>query len=131
MLLTALLTTFYIIMGTFRDLLTFIGIVEYFVFILVVLSLFRLRQHPPSSTSHSPPSIDLKPATTTYRTNTLNPVVFCVLSAFLVARGVLVEPKQGVAVVMMLGVGWGAWLWKKREGPGVAERERMRGGVDF
>jgi amino acid transporter len=130
MLLTALLTTFYIMMGTFRDLLTFIGIVEYFVFILVVLSLFRLRRYPPSP-SHSPPSIDLKPATTVYRTNTLNPVVFCVLSAFLVARGVLVEPKQGVAIVTMLGVGWGVWLWKKKKGGGVAEGERMRRGVDF
>ncbi|KAI9769479.1 MAG: Y+L amino acid transporter [Geoglossum simile] len=131
MLLTALLTTFYIMMGTFRDLLTFIGIVEYFVFILVVLSLFRLRRHPPSSLLHSPTFVDFNPPATVYRTHTLNPVVFCVLSAFLVVRGVLVEPKQGAAVVVMLGVGWGVWLWKERKGGGASGRARMRRSADL
>ncbi|KAH0555984.1 hypothetical protein GP486_006072 [Trichoglossum hirsutum] len=130
MLLTALLTTLYIMMGTFRGLLIFIGLLEYFVFTLVVLSLFRLRRHsPPPSHSHS--SAGPKPVATVYRTRTLNPVVFCTLSTFLVARGVLVEPTQGVAIVVMLGVGLGVWMWKERKGGGVAERRRTRSGVDF
>jgi hypothetical protein len=112
MLLTALLTTFYIMIGTFRDLLTFIGIIEYCVFFFVVLSLFRLRQL--SSSSLPPQSPTLPAATRIYRTSTFNPVVFCVLSAFLVARGVLAEPKQGLAIVIMLACGWGIWLWKSR-----------------
>jgi hypothetical protein len=51
MLLTALLTCVYILTGTFRSLLTFIGITEYLIFLLTVLAIFRLRLHPPPSCS--------------------------------------------------------------------------------
>jgi hypothetical protein len=114
MLLMALLTSVYILTGTFHALLTFIGITEYLTFILTVLALFHLRLHPPPS----PPSplLAVKPtAATIYRTNTVNPVMFCMVTVFLVAKGLVAEPAQGGAIVGVLGVGWGVWRWRKRE----------------
>jgi solute carrier family 7 (L-type amino acid transporter), member 6 len=111
MLLTALLTCVYILSGTFRGLLTFIGITEYLIFILTVLALFRLRLRPPPPAPSSSPSIKLGSATI-YRTNTVNPVVFCVLSVFLVARGVVTEPAQGGAIIAVVVVVWALWLWR-------------------
>jgi solute carrier family 7 (L-type amino acid transporter), member 9/15 len=85
MLLTALLTCVYILTGTFRSLLTFIGITEYLIFLLTVLAIFRLRLHPPPSSSPA-----VKPAIATiYRSNVANPIVFCVLSVLLVGTGVV------------------------------------------
>jgi hypothetical protein len=85
MLLSALLTCVYILTGTFRSLLAFIGITEYLIFLLTVLAIFRLRLHPPPSCSPA-----VKPAIATiYRTNVANPIVFCVLSVFLVGTGMV------------------------------------------
>lgn len=112
MLLTALLTCVYILSGTFRGLLTFIGITEYLIFILTVLALFRLRLHPPPPAPSSSPSVKLASAAI-YRTNTVNPVVFCVLSVFLVGRGVVTEPAQGGAIIAVLVAVWVLWLWKE------------------
>jgi len=114
MLLNALLASVYIMMGTFRSLLTFIGITEYLIFVVTVLALFRLRMYPPPS---QPPSLypTVKPSTTViYRTNTVNPVVFCILSALLVGRGVVTEPAQGAALILVFGILWVIWRWKKR-----------------
>jgi solute carrier family 7 (L-type amino acid transporter), member 6 len=112
MLLTALLTSAYTLTGTFRGLLTFIGITEYFIFIFTVLALFRLRLGlPPPPDSPSPA---VKPAIAPiYRTYTVNLVVFCVLSVFLVVRGVVTEPGQGGAIMGVLGVLWVFWRWKE------------------
>jgi hypothetical protein len=87
MLLTALLTCVYILTGTFRSLLTFIGITvtEYLIFLLTVLAIFRLRLYPPPSSSPA-----VKPAIATiYRTNVANPILFCVLSVLLVGTGMV------------------------------------------
>jgi L-type amino acid transporter 6 len=118
MLLNALLTSAYILMGTFRGLLTFIGITEYLIFILTVLALFRLRLHPHPSPPSSPPAV--KPVRAMiYRTTTVNPVVFCVLSVFLVLRGVVTEPAQCGALIAVLGVLWVVWRRKERRGMGI------------
>lgn len=131
MLLNSLLTSVYILMGTFRGLLVFIGITEYVIFILTVLALFRLRLHPAPSQPSSP--LGVKPAhATIYRTNTVNPVVFCVLSMFLVGRGVMTEPVQGGALIAVLGVLWIFWRRKKRRGMAMGRRgERMTRDVEL
>ena len=119
MLLNALLATVYIIMGTFRSLLIFIGITEYLVFIVTVLALFRLRIRPPPVAPASPPPTIKATAAAIYRVNTVNPVIFCVLSALLVGRGVVTEPAQGVALIVVFGVLWVVWQWKERRSPGA------------
>jgi solute carrier family 7 (L-type amino acid transporter), member 6 len=113
MLLNALLAAIYILMGTFRGLLTFIGITEYLIFILTVLALFRLRSHPPVPLASST-SATKSASATIYRTNIVNPIVFCVLSVFLVGRGVVKEPAQGAALAAVLGALWVFWRWKQK-----------------
>lgn len=127
MLLNVVLTSVYILTGTFRGLLTFIGITEYLMFILTVLVLFRLRLHPPTPLSSSLPAA--KPTSATiYRTNTINPVVFCVLSVFLVGRGVIMEPGQGGAIMIVLGLLWVFWWWREERGMIATRRGRERTG---
>jgi hypothetical protein len=113
MLLTALLTSVYVLSGTFRGLLIFIGITEYLIFIFTVLALFRLRLHPPPPPPSPSPSVKLVSATI-YRTNTINPFVFCVISVLLVGRGVVTEPAQGGAIIAVWVVVWVLWLWRGR-----------------
>ncbi|KAN0072291.1 large neutral amino acids transporter small subunit 1 [Elaphomyces granulatus] len=112
MLLNAILTSIYVLIGTFRGLLTFVGITEYLIFILTVLALFRLRLHPPTPPS-SPMAVKF-PRVTVYRTNIVNPVIFCVLSTFLVGRGVVTEAAQGGALIAVFGLLWVFWWWKER-----------------
>jgi hypothetical protein len=134
MLLNALLATIYILMGTFRGLLTFVGITEYLIFILTVLALFRLRSHSPLALMPSSPNIESAGAMI-YRTHIVNPVVFCVLSVFLVGRGVVTEPAQGAALAAVLGALWVIWRLKEKRatsiGTGGVRGERTRLGVDF
>lgn len=121
MFLNALLASIYLLLGTFHGLLTFIGITEYLVFIFTVLALFRLRPSPspqPSSSLAIPAS-----GTTAYRVNTVYPVIFCVLSIFLVGRGVITEPLQGAALAAVFGIVWIIWRWKERVSPEAALQE--------
>lgn len=113
MLLNAILTSIYILIGTFRGLLTFVGITEYLIFILTVLALFRLRLHPPPTPPSSPMAVK-SPRVAVYRTNIVNPVIFCVLSMFLVGRGVVTEVAQGGALIAVFGLLWAFWWWKER-----------------
>jgi hypothetical protein len=45
-------------------------------------------------------------STASYRTYTFNPVVFCVVSGFLVVRGVITDVLQGVAIFSVGALGW-------------------------
>ncbi|KAI9858091.1 MAG: Y+L amino acid transporter [Trichoglossum hirsutum] len=57
-----------------------------------------------------------------YRTWTLNPLIFCLVSMCLVVRGVIEEPAQGLAIAGFVACGIGAWRWKMRSG-GKGEKE--------
>ena len=129
MLLNALLSTIYIIMGTFRRLLVFISITEYLIFLVTVLALFRLRMTPTPSLPPSPRPTVRPASAAIYRTNTVNPVVFCILSALLVGRGVVTEPAQGAALIVVLGVLWVIWRWKERRRMTMG-RATVRTGTD-
>jgi hypothetical protein len=110
MLLNAILAFAYIFMGTFSSLLTFIGITEYLIFIFTVLALLRLRSNAAKALS---PSSNAKHTNASgYRTRMLNPIVFCSLSTFLVARGIALEPLQGAALLSMLASLGIFWRWK-------------------
>jgi solute carrier family 7 (L-type amino acid transporter), member 6 len=120
MLLNAAVASFYVIIGTFSSLLTFIGmsfpppplrltptnlatlnpgISEYLFFFFAVLGVFVLRKRA-------------LPSEAVPRTWTLNPIIFCVFSGFIVLRGIITDPFQGLAVFVCVGVGWVVRRWR-------------------
>lgn len=42
-----------------------------------------------------------------YKTWTFNPIIFCVFSVFIVIRGIVTDPLQGLAIFMLAVIGWG------------------------
>ncbi|KAF8866377.1 amino acid transporter [Acephala macrosclerotiorum] len=94
LLFNALLSSIYIIFGTFSFLLTFIGIAEYIFLFLAILGLFILRRRPEIG----------EPIPRTWN---INPIVFCVCSAFIVLRGVITDPLQGLALLVFNLAGLG------------------------
>ena len=115
------IASFYIIIGTFESLVTFIGTVhcpsqltknkdtqtlnpkpgisEYIFFLLAALGLFILR-HRESGPNRS------------YRTWTCNPIVFSVFSSLILVRGLVTDPTQGLGVFFLTLVGWA--VFKRR-----------------
>lgn len=99
MTMNACIASFYIIIGTFDSLVTFIGISEYIFFLLAVLGIFILRRRENA--------LDRS-----YRTWTFNPVIFCVFSSLILMRGIVTDPIQGFAVLFLTLVGWA--VFKRR-----------------
>lgn len=104
------LASFYIAIGTFNGLITFVGmyatfmprlywpvrptgISEYFFFFLAVLGISRLRSIKPEDPY-------------SYRTWTFNPVIFCLVSGFLVLRGIITDAFQASAIFILIIAGW-------------------------
>ena len=114
------IASFYIIIGTFDSLVTFIGTVhpsrmtkasiqkllnlklgisEYIFFLLAALGIFILR-HRESAPNRS------------YRTWTCNPIIFCLFSTLILIRGIVTDPTQGLTVLFLTLVGWA--VYKRR-----------------
>ena len=68
-----------------------IGISEYLFFLITVLGIFFIRRRAGFHTSH--------------RTWTINPIVFCAFSAFLVVRGIISDSKQGLMILILAIIG--------------------------
>lgn len=101
LLLSTLLSALYIVFGNFRALLTFNGLGEYSFFFLVVIGALVLRYREPDLT---------RP----YRTMGLNPMVFAIVSGFIVIRGAIFAPLQALVLVCVwiLGLAY-YWLSKR------------------
>lgn len=84
------------------------GIAEYVFLLFAVLGLFILRQQP-----------ELREPVP--RTWTINPIIFCVCSAFIVLRGVITDPFQGLALLVFNLGGLGL----RRYIIGADQREHM------
>ena len=69
-----------------------LGIVEYLFFFTAVLGLYQIRKNAK--------------LTSTYRTSTANPVIFCLLSGILVLRGIISDPLQGAAMALLILAGF-------------------------
>ncbi|KAI0406765.1 amino acid/polyamine transporter I [Xylaria palmicola] len=108
--LSAVLATLYILLGSFRALLTFNGLGEYSFFFLTVLGAVVLRVREPALP---------RP----YRTPVLVPVAFAAVSGFVVVRGAIFAPVLAGVLVALWGVG-GLVYWGRRE---VARRRGVRG----
>ncbi|KAH8745719.1 amino acid/polyamine transporter I [Hyaloscypha finlandica] len=101
-LLSTCLTVSYIFLGSFRVLLTFIGIAEYSFFFLTVLGLIILRSREPTLP---------RP----YKTSIVIHIAFCSVTALVVMRTVIFVPFQGLALLLLLVVGIGLRLWTRHK----------------
>lgn len=106
LILSAVLSAFYILLGNFRALLTFNGLGEYTFFFLTVIGAVVLRFREPNL--HRP-----------YKPPILTPVIFAVVSGFVVVRGAVFAPVQAavLAGVWVVGLGfyWARKIWSRRQ----------------
>jgi len=109
MLLNALITLGYIIVGDFATLTTFYGVASYAFYFLTVLGLIILRVREP----------DLDRP---YKCWITTPILFCCVSLFLLSRAVFAEPLQTLIVVAFIIAGLPLYWWR------VGSRNKNRGG---
>ncbi|KAK3935840.1 b-type amino acid transporter 1 [Diplogelasinospora grovesii] len=100
-ILSTILSSLYILLGNFRALLTFNGLGEYSFFFLTVLGAIILRYREPTLERPYKPSI-------------LVPIVFALVSGFVVVRGAAFAPVQALVLVLLwlLGV---AFYWVRKQ----------------
>jgi len=111
LLLSTILSTLYILFGSFRALLTFNGLGEYSFFFLTVVGAIVLRWREPGLQRPYKPII-------------LIPVIFAVVSGFVVIRGAIFAPVLTWVLVGVWFIGaWFYWVRMKwrREAPPVVE----------
>ena len=112
MMMSAFIASLYVVIGSFDSLVTFLGVIPYQllnvqlyslmprryfgIFLLTVLGIFILRRRGKAVDPWS-------------RTWTFNPVKFCVFSAFLVVRGIVTDPMQGLTNFILVVIGWGVF----------------------
>lgn len=105
--LSAALATLYILLGSFRALVTFNGLGEYSFFFLAVLGAVVLRWREPGLE---------RP----YRPSLLVPLVFAVVSGFVVVRGAIFAPVLAGVLIVLWGIGglvyWGRRQYRRVEG---------------
>ncbi|KAF2668185.1 amino acid transporter [Microthyrium microscopicum] len=101
LLLSTVISALYILLGNFRALLTFNGLGEYTFFLLTVLGALVLRYREP----------DLARP---YKTFILIPVIFALVSGFVVIRGALFAPLQAAILIIVWIVGLAVYLLRKR-----------------
>lgn len=99
-ILSALLSTLYILFGNFRALLTLNGLGEYSFFFLAVLGALILRYREPKL--HRP-----------YRAMILCPILFVLVSGFVVVRGAAFGRAQTLIIIGIWVVGL-VYYWARR-----------------
>lgn len=122
MIFNASITGIFILLGSFRSLVTFKGISEYSVYIVTCFGSLLLPEIPADAAS-SPLlgySAPVRPSRT-YRTYVANPIIFTLVSVALVIRGILIEPWIGLGLVSIVAVGRVVYVWKKSR---VVERSQ-------
>jgi len=69
------------------------GISQYLFLMLSILGIYQIRKRA-------------APGSAQYQTATAFPIIFCITSGFLILRGILNSPLQGVGVVVLTAGGW-------------------------
>ena len=108
MILNALMTALYIVLGEFRTLITFYGVAGYTFYFMTVLGLIVLRIREPNLE---------RP----YKTWITTPICFCCVSLFLVSRAVVARPWESMIVVAFVLSGVPVYLWRFRRKDGQNE----------
>ena len=105
LILSTIFSVFYILFGNFRALLTFNGLGEYSFLFLTVIGAVVLRFREPGLQ---------RP----YKPFFLIPVIFAVVSGFVVIRGAIFAPTIAVVLIILWIVGiayyWGRAYWRSR-----------------
>lgn len=96
LLLSCILSILYILFGNFRALLTFNGLGEYTFFFLTVVGAIVLRFREPNLKRPYKPFI-------------LIPVIFAIVSGFVVVRGAAFAPVQAIILLVVWIVGAGLY----------------------
>ena len=117
MVLNAVLTACYILVGEFGTLVTFYGVAGYTFYFLTVLGLIVLRVKEPNLE---------RP----YKTWITTPIIFCCVSLFLLSRAVFAEPLQTLIVVVFVLVGVPLYYWRIR-GRDKGKRRERSGSVGY
>ncbi|PQE22180.1 amino acid permease protein [Rutstroemia sp. NJR-2017a WRK4] len=110
MVLNAVLTAFYVLVGEFGTLVTFYGVAGYTFYFFTVLGLIVLRVREPNLE---------RP----YKTWITTPIIFCCVSLFLLSRAVFAEPLQTLIVVAFVLAGVPIYYWRIRGRDKVTKRE--------
>lgn len=110
MVLNAILTALYVVVGEFETLLTFYGVAGYSFYFLTVLGLIVLRVKEPNLE---------RP----YKTWISTPIIFCCVSLFLLSRAVFAQPLQTLIVVAFVLAGVPVFYWRIRGRDQVNKRE--------
>ncbi|KAI9802816.1 MAG: hypothetical protein M1833_001415 [Piccolia ochrophora] len=118
MILNALLSTIYILIGNFGSLIIFNGVAGYSFYFLTVLGLIVLRVREPN--------LD-RP----YRTWISTPIIFCCVSLFLLSRAVFAQPFQTAIVVAFILVGVIVYYWRVKGRDGRKGDDRGSAGWKF
>ncbi len=111
LVLNALLTTAYVLVGEFGTLLTFYGVAGYTFYFITVLGLIILRVREPALE---------RP----YKTWITTPIIFCCVSLFLLSRAVFAQPLQTLTVVIFVVAGIPVYFWRIMGRDQVVKRER-------
>lgn len=101
LILSAVLSSFYILLGNFRALLTFNGLGEYTFFFLTVMGAIVLRFREPWLERPYKPSLFV-------------PVVFSLVSGFVVLRGAIFAPLQAAILLGLWVLGVVFYLARRR-----------------
>ena len=98
--LSAILSSLYILFGNFRSLLTFNGLGEYTFLFLTVVGVIVLRFRDPGLRRPYKPNIAI-------------PLVFAIVSGFVVARGAVFAPVQAGVLVVVWAMGLGFYYTRR------------------
>lgn len=99
MLLNAIFTAIYIIIGDFTTLTTFYGVASYLFYFAAVVGLIVLRVTQPELE---------RP----YKCWITTPIIFCCVSLFLLSRAVFAKPLQALVVLVFIGIGFPLYWWR-------------------
>ena len=115
MVFNAVVTSIYIILGSFRNLVTFKGITEYTIYTLTCICALILRYRKTLAPS-SPAVLSSTPneQNQLYRTYTFSPIVFSCIGTVLVVKGVISEPMIGIGIVSIVASGRVLYTWKRK-----------------
>ncbi|KAI1810084.1 amino acid permease-domain-containing protein [Poronia punctata] len=110
LILNTLLTTAYIVVGEFGELVTFYGVAGYSFYFLTVLGLIILRVKEPYLE---------RP----YKTWITTPIIFCCVSLFLLSRAVFAQPLKTIIVVAFVLTGIPIFFWRIQGRDQITKRE--------